>query len=48
MPDIEIDFLEEDYKNKYDRQKEEAKKIINLFIEKNALKLTIDSYLETK
>ncbi|MDD3793261.1 MAG: S41 family peptidase [Candidatus Gracilibacteria bacterium] len=48
LPDIEIDFLEEDYTNKYDRQKEEAKKILNLFIEKNALNLTIDTYKDMK
>jgi hypothetical protein len=28
-----VDFLEEDYINFYDRQKEEAKKILNDFIE---------------
>lgn len=48
LPDIEIDFLEDDYINKYDRQKEEAKKILKLFIEKKALNLTIDTYKELK
>lgn len=48
LPDIEIDFLEEDYINKYDRQKEESKKILKLFIEKKALNLTIDTYKELK
>lgn len=44
MPDIEISFKEEDYKNTYDRQKEEAKKILNTFVETKALNLTIDNY----
>ncbi len=46
FPDIEISFLEEDYKNSYDRQKEEAKKILNSFIQTKALNLTIDKYKE--
>lgn len=45
-PDIEISFLEEDYKNLYDRQKEEAKKILDNFIKTKALNMTIDSYKE--
>ena len=32
-PDIEIQFQEEDYENEYDRQLEEAKKILKNFIE---------------
>lgn len=43
-PDIEIDFIDEDYENRYDRQKEEAKKILNDFIKNDALNLTIDKY----
>ena len=43
-PDIEIDFLEEDYENEYDRQKEEAKKILQKFIELDALQLAVDKY----
>lgn len=46
VPDIEISFLDEDYKNSYDRQKEEAKKILGTFIKTKALNLTIDSYKE--
>jgi len=46
IPDIDISFLDEDYKNAYDRQKEEAKKILNTFIETKALNLTIDNYKE--
>ena len=45
-PDIEIDFLEEDYENEYDRQKEEAKKILQKFIEVDALQLAVDKYNE--
>ena len=45
-PDIEIDFLDEDYENEYDRQKEEAKKIVQKFIELDALQLAVDKYLE--
>jgi carboxyl-terminal processing protease len=37
MPDIEIEFLEEDYENVYDRQLEEAKKILQIFIEKETI-----------
>ena len=44
QPDIEIDFIEEDYENRYDRQKEEAKKILNDFIKNDALNLTVDKY----
>ena len=43
-PDIEIDFLDEDYDNKYDRQKEEAKKILQKFIDLDALQLAVDKY----
>ena len=46
-PDIEIWFEVEDYENAYDRQKEEAIKILNLFIEKDALGLTVDTYNNT-
>ncbi len=45
-PDIEIDFLEEDYENQYDRQKEEAKKILQKFVELDALQLAVDKYME--
>jgi len=43
-PDIDIEFLEEDYENQYDRQLEEAKKILQLFIEKDSIALTIEEY----
>ena len=43
-PDIEIDFLPEDYDSAYDRQLEEAKKILKNFTKLWALKLTVDNY----
>lgn len=46
-PDIEVTIEDEDYENSYDRQKEEAIKILKLFIEKKALNLTIDTYNNT-
>lgn len=57
IPDIEIDFEKQDYTPEewkeeefvpYDRQLEEAKKILKLFIENNAYQITIDKYLESK
>lgn len=48
VPDIKIDFTEEDFKNSYDRQKEEAKKILESFIKTKALKLTVDEFNEKK
>jgi carboxyl-terminal processing protease len=44
MPDIEIEFLEEDYESQYDRQLEEAKEILKIFIEKDTIWLTIEEY----
>ena len=41
-----VQKIDEDYKNAYDRQKEEAKKILDTFIKTKALNLTIDSYKE--
>lgn len=43
-PDIVIEFQEEDYKNLYDRQLEEAKKILRIFLEKWSIWLTLDEY----
>lgn len=45
-PDIEILFEDEDYENEYDRQLEEAKKILQLYQEKNTIWLTVESYEE--
>ena len=47
-PDIEISFIEEDYINVYDRQKEESKKILKSFIEEWDINKTIEKYLEEK
>jgi len=43
-PDIEISFLDEDYDNNYDRQLEEAKKILQRFIENETIGLTLEAY----
>jgi len=43
-PDIEILFSDEDFENQYDRQLEEAKKILQLFIENETLWFTLESY----
>ena len=43
-PDIEVDFKEEDYKNQYDRQLEEAKEVLKEYIKTGALQLTIDKF----
>lgn len=43
-PDIEVWYLEEDYQNQYDRQLEEAKKILKLFIEKQTIWLAVEEY----
>jgi len=46
-PDIEVVFAEEDYENEYDRQLEEAKKILKLFIEKESIALAVEEYKTT-
>ena len=43
-PDIKISFKKEDYENKYDRQLEEAKKILKSFIKLDNIALTIEEY----
>lgn len=45
-PDIKISYLEEDYTTLYDRQLEEAKKILEIFVEKQTLWLSIESYIK--
>lgn len=47
IPDIEIEFQKEDFENKYDRQLEEAKKIVKQFQEVGTLQLTVDQYNES-
>jgi carboxyl-terminal processing protease len=43
-PDVIVEFQEEDYELKYDRQLEEAKKLLEIYIEKNSIGLTLDTY----
>lgn len=43
-PDIEVTFEDQDYENEYDRQLEEAKKVLDLYIENQTLGRTIDAY----
>lgn len=45
-PDIEVLFKKEDYEKWYDRQLEEAKKVLKDFIKYDALKLSVDKYKE--
>ncbi len=47
VPDIEIKYEKEDYEKMYDRQLEEAKKILKSFIKYDALKLAVDNYNES-
>lgn len=47
-PDIEVMFQDEDYENEYDRQLEEAKKILELYQEKNTIGLTVEAYEENR
>jgi carboxyl-terminal processing protease len=44
MPDIEVEYIDEDYENLYDRQLEEAKKLLKMFIEKETIGLAIEEY----
>ncbi|NDK07728.1 PDZ domain-containing protein [Candidatus Gracilibacteria bacterium] len=45
-PDIEVVFIKEDYEKLYDRQLEEAKKILKSFTKYEALQLSVDKYKE--
>jgi len=47
-PDIEVKFEKEDYENKYDRQLEEAKKVLSDFIKLWNKQKAIDLYLKDK
>ncbi len=47
-PDIEVEFLEEDYEKEYDRQLEEAKILLDIFIEKNTIGLTLEEFKRTR
>lgn len=45
-PDVEVNFEKEDIEKKYDRQKEEAKKVLEYFIKNDLFQISIDKYLE--
>lgn len=47
-PDIEVKFLNEDYEKKYDRQLEEAKKLLLRFVTIGDKQKTIDEYIKNK
>jgi len=46
QPDIEVLFKKEDYEKMYDRQLEEAKKVLQSFVKYDALQLSVDKYKE--
>lgn len=46
-PDIEISFIEEDYEKQYDRQLEEAKKVLKIFIDNSTPQIAVDKYKES-
>lgn len=43
-PDVEVKFQKEDYVAKYDRQLEEAKKVLKEFVKTEVLQLSVDNY----
>ncbi len=45
-PDVEIKYIKEDYEKQYDRQLEEAKKVLESFIKNWSLQIAIDKYKE--
>lgn len=45
-PDVKVEITEQDIEKKYDRQLEEAKKILKSFVENDYLQLSIDKYKE--
>ena len=46
-PDITVEFTEEDFENNYDRQLEEAKRLLEIFISKNTIWLSIEEFMKT-
>lgn len=48
VPDIEVKFEKEDFEKKYDRQLEEAKKVLSDFIKTGDKQKTIDGYMKNK
>lgn len=47
-PDIKVDFLREDFENKYDRQLETAKKVLQDFIKLDNIALTVEKNTPTQ
>ena len=47
-PDIKIEFLREDFENKYDRQLEMAKKVLQDFIKLDNIALTVEQNTPTQ
>lgn len=47
-PDVEVNFINEDYENSYDRQLEEAKILLWEFIEKSTIGIAIEQYEKQK
>gem|GEM_PF-1953836 len=45
-PDIEVAFEKEDYEKNYDRQLEEAKKVLNSFVQTGDKTKTVEDYLK--
>ena len=46
-PDVVVEFQDEDFDEQYDRQLEEAKKILDIYVERNSIGLTLDTYNES-
>ncbi len=47
LPDIEVEFLREDFDNKYDRQLDVAKKVLQEFVENKTIPLSVESYIKS-
>lgn len=47
-PDIEVKFSSEDYEKRYDRQLEEAKKVLLDFVKTGDKQKTVDEYIKNK
>lgn len=47
-PDVEVSFLDEDYENNYDRQLEEAKILLETYIQSPTIGIALDEYISEK
>lgn len=47
-PDIDVKLEKEDYEAKYDRQLEEAKKVLKEYVKTGFLQMSIDNYIAAK